>query len=1687
MQFLIFEKGRYLLTPMRPAKTLLFLITVIVFQCSLLAQSARNFDLHTSFAFEENKGQLSDQNILYYGKSNGTCVYCFKDHIAFVFEKETKYRKNHTISLPAKYAAVNDSVIVNASRLEMQFLQTNNNLSITAEQSEPDYNIFYTPALPNGAVVKRYNEIIYKEMYPHIDMVLHTNGSGLEYSFLVHPGGKPEDITIKWNGADTMKYNWNDRSIQLRNDLGFLREANLQVYQDDEPIQGAGYNVCANTVRFSIPQYNKQNELIIDPFLVWATYFGGSSNETAQAMAKDDSGNIYITGGTSSISSIASTGAFQTSASGGIDAFLEKFSSSGKRLWGTYFGGKNSDGASSSAIDNKGNIYISGFTETDTGLATSGAFQTRKIGLSDDAFIAKFSTSGKRIWSTYFGYQGYSNGICTDKNGNVAIIGECVVTDSRFYKYIASSGAYQTNYGGGATDAFIAKFSSSGNRLWSTFWGGEGQEYGNGITADSAGNLITIGYAVDTSSKYDVLATSGAYQTIVKGQVDAFISKFSASGNPLWSTYFGGYSTDEGKAITTDRSSNVYVTGSSSSDGFIAKFSSAGAFRWNYAFGGSGEVGNAITLDTIGSILTTGVTASTASIATKGAYQTNLGGGYDAFVLRLSPTGKRIWGTYYGGNSNEIGYGIAIDSSKYVYIGGTTSSSSGISTSGAFQTALSGVQDVFLAKFNYLPDNDAGIASISYPQKTICPGKGGVTLNLKNYGIREIDTVYVKYTVNGVKSSYMWTGKLKPDSIKVLIYPANFITGTDTVKAWTYLPNGDSDVVNENDTSKRIFTVFASPLANAGGNHAICYGSGIKIGSKEDSTLRYSWTSRPSGFTDSTSNPPVSPKTTTTYYLTVTNKVTGCTATDSAIITVNPLPLANTGQKQTTCLGDSVRLGDTAINGHSYIWYKTEKLILSTSSFYTVRPPSTTTYYLTETNNATGCSKTDSVTVRVISFTANVGKSHSTCYGSSTTIGSIPVVGHKYQWTSKPVGFTSTKSNPTVTPKVNTTYYLTETDSTYGCSHSDSVLITVKPLPTPNAGRDTVICAGSPVVLGSGQSASYSYSWSSIPAGFTSASRTISVNPIVSTHYIVRATDSNGCSNTDTVFIMVNPLPLAYIGAKGICPGDSIELGASPVAGHTYQWGSYPVGLNSTLSKIVVQPSVITAYFLTETDTLTGCSKSSSGKVFIYPVPKAANIGDKSICVGDRIAIGAGAVAGSSYTWTSKPVGFVSNVANPVVSPAVNTTYYIKEISATGCVNSDSLRITVKPIPTKPFAGKDQTICSGDDVFLSFSPDSSNTYQWIDGHGAFISSHSSIRMNPIDTTAYKLISTSKATGCSNSDTVIVNTIPYPQPRIVGKEVLCGADTARYTTALNKSNTYDWTITKGGNILSGQSTNSVLVQWVDTGIQYITVKETAAVGCSNSTYLKIEVHPTPVAHFTSYNGCTEQVIQFTDSSSFSDSVSWSFGDGGKSSERNPTHIYHKGGTYPVQETVFSKAGCSDTFIKNVIIYPFPEIKLFVIHDTGRSYTFSTNDSSELVYSWNFGDNSISDKKTELHNFKEDKAYNVHLTVANPNGCVLTLDTTIKAFYSLDKDSISIFPNPFADHISIYERLKENTTFHLLIYDAIGQQVAGLSQWGHSAGIHTDIFDAFGLAQGTYIVKLIVSDGEVIVKKMVKVGG
>jgi len=503
-------------------------------------------------------------------------------------------------------------------------------------------------------------------------------------------------------------------------------------------------------VTFGIAPYDRTLPLIIDPVLSYSTYLGGSDMDYGNGIAVDAAGNAYVTGYTASID-FPLVNPAQSSPGGGtcsedgvdtacFDAFVTKLNPTGTALvYSTYLGGSNEDYGAGIALDASGHAYVTGYTNS-TDFPVQNALQSKNAG-GWDAFVTELSADGAfLIYSTYWGgsLDDIGTGIAVDSSGNAYLSG---YSDSPHFP--VTPGAFQTNYGGGTHNGFLVKFNAGGATLgYSTFLGGNSDDYAYAVAVDSAGDAYLTGATNSTN-----FPTLNAFQPKYAGGLcatapntfpcyDAFVAKLNPAGSALiFSTYFGGTGSDYGYAIALDASANAYVTGYTTStnlpttagafqrvfggsyDAFVAKLNGAGStLDYSTYLGGSGtQVGYGIAVDSTGSAFVTGYNYG-GYFPIANPVQAQNAGFYDAFVSVLDPTGSSlIFSTYLGGSYDDFGRGISLDPSGNAYVVGATFSLNFPTTSASFQPSYAGgPYDAFITKYDVSPAPLVALSPSSY-------------------------------------------------------------------------------------------------------------------------------------------------------------------------------------------------------------------------------------------------------------------------------------------------------------------------------------------------------------------------------------------------------------------------------------------------------------------------------------------------------------------------------------------------------------------------------------------------------------------------------------------------------------------------------------------------------------------------------------------------------------------------------------------------------------------------------------------------------------------------------------------------------------------------------------------------------------------------------------------------------------
>lgn len=547
-----------------------------------------------------------------------------------------------------------------------------------------------------------YAKVAYRQIYPGVDLIYYGNPRELEYDFVLAPGADARAIRLRVEGAEKLELDAAG-DARLHTPGGEIRLRRPMIYQQTDGARkevAGGYALRAkNEIGFEIGAYDAAQPLVIDPTLVYSSYLGGNGNDNANAIAVDAAGNVYLTGATTSANFPTTPGVPQSALSGtASDAFITKLNASGSALiYSTYLGGSGADEGTALRVDASGNAFVCGFTGSNNFPTTAGAMQRNFAGgsIGGDAFVAKLNASGSTLaYSTYLG------GNDTDGAADLAVDADSnayVVGSTRSSNFPTTTGALQTSYRGGGGnvsgfggDGFITKLNATGTSLvYSTYLGGSNEDRATAVTLDTLGEAYVAGTTLSTNFP----VTAGAPQQNLAGGTfngDAFVAKLDLQGISLvFSTYLGG-SGDEGVGrIGLDSALNVVVAGGTNStnfplasplqgtlgggsDAFVSKLNPTGtSLLVSTYFGGSGDEGAGLVLDPTDNIYLFGYTNST-NLPLLNPFLPYLGDD-DGYVAKLNSTATAlIYSTYFGGTAADIPSDAARDPSGNLWVTGIT-------------------------------------------------------------------------------------------------------------------------------------------------------------------------------------------------------------------------------------------------------------------------------------------------------------------------------------------------------------------------------------------------------------------------------------------------------------------------------------------------------------------------------------------------------------------------------------------------------------------------------------------------------------------------------------------------------------------------------------------------------------------------------------------------------------------------------------------------------------------------------------------------------------------------------------------------------------------------------------------------------------------------------------------------------
>jgi hypothetical protein len=708
-----------------------------------------------SLAFIENRGQF-DAEVKFRAQSGGKVLWFTDKGIVFDVVRPADGRQSAAIPAPShpRNGSPPDQKL---QRLVFSEAFTNGHAPAQIEASIPNpeiYNYFIgnDPKKWRTGVVS-YSQLIYRDVWPGIDVRFAANGADIEREFLVHPGADPSEISA-YSGVNGLQTP-GDGSMVVHTTFGPLRESSPRIYQEiaghRNSVHGS-YKVSANfAYTFQLGLYDKQHALVIDPTLLFSTYIGGIGSDVATGIAVDPAGNSYVTGssrGTSYLGYPTTPGAFQAACSNFFctGAVVSKFDPLGRLVYSTYLASPSGgDVARGIAVDANGEAYVAGAAYLGFP-TTTNAFQN---GGCDGSFMTKLNATGTALlYSTCLGYDAaglpygvYAAAIALDANARAYVTGS--TSDTGFP---TTSDAFQPALAG-ATSAFLSvvdpSLSGTASLVYSTHLGGEVEDWGSAIAVDAYGSGYITGHT--WSSHFPV--TPNAFQSVDKqsyclqGPEGGFrpqcATGFVAKLNPkvagavglIYSSYLGGNvgnyhpqgvdgSGDYPAAIAVDSSGSAYVGGWTDSldfptttaafqpsstcghvgSGFVTKVNPGGSgLAYSTFIGGTsctaGVAG--IALDSSGNAYITGETGSPGFPITPDAFQSSihLGGGYgyDVFLTELAGGGSSlVYSSYLGGSCDDTAAGVAVDVTGDVYVVGSTCSTDFPVTPFAYQPAISG-------------------------------------------------------------------------------------------------------------------------------------------------------------------------------------------------------------------------------------------------------------------------------------------------------------------------------------------------------------------------------------------------------------------------------------------------------------------------------------------------------------------------------------------------------------------------------------------------------------------------------------------------------------------------------------------------------------------------------------------------------------------------------------------------------------------------------------------------------------------------------------------------------------------------------------------------------------------------------------------------------------------------------------
>lgn len=712
--------------------------------------------------------------------------------------------------------------------IKESFLNTKG-FRITPQDQAPTVTSFFKGNDPSKwqSGLTTYNTLSLGALYPKIEVKLKASGKNVEKIFYVAPNGNPSLIASKLSGIKSLKVA-EDGSLIIETVLGEVRQTKPVAYQETKTgrknVDVAYVIKSTNTYGFVVGDYDRRLPLVIDPAfttLLASSFLGTSANDSGYAIAVDSSGNVFITGTTSSADFPTTAGVYDTSYNSSADVFVSKFNSTLTQLMAsTFLGGSSDDTPYALKIDNSDSVYLTGQTASSAFPTTAGVYDTSQNG-GDDVFVSILNNTLTSLSaSTFLGgtLNDRAYAMAIDGSGNIFVGGTATAG------FPTTGGAYDTS--SVSSDAFVAKFNSTLTSLSaSTFIGGDtGAEGGWGVTPprgmaiDGSGNV----YAITATNFSDFPTTLGAYDRVYNDGSDTAIFELNNSLTSLVaSTFLGGSATDEPNSMVLDGAGNVFLVGYTGSsnfpttggaydtsyggvDVFISKLDSGLTTLLSSTFFGSADYATFIGVDSANSIYITGISTDGSIPTTTSAYDTSYSSSNDGFVAKFNNTLTSLSAsTFLGATGNDVPYSFTILSSGNVYVTGSTYSTDFPVTAGVYDSSQNGSSDVFLAL--------VGDPTIQFTSTASSGSEATTSVNISvSLSVASSVNATVDYAVTGGTATGSGTDY-------------TLAAGTATITAGNTTTNIPVTIVNDDldESDETIIVTLSNPVSSNLGSNTI--------------------------------------------------------------------------------------------------------------------------------------------------------------------------------------------------------------------------------------------------------------------------------------------------------------------------------------------------------------------------------------------------------------------------------------------------------------------------------------------------------------------------------------------------------------------------------------------------------------------------------------------------------------------------------------------------------------------------------------------------------------------------------------------------------------------------------------------------------------------------------------------------